>query len=100
MLQIAEVVGRGLDGRLRLRIGIHTGGPIVAGVLGTHKVAFDVWGDTVNTAKRMETYALPGRVHVSATTRQALGNSFRFESRGPLDVKGKGAMETYFVYRQ
>jgi class 3 adenylate cyclase/CheY-like chemotaxis protein len=100
MLQIVEAVGQGLDGRLRLRIGIHTGGPIVAGVLGTHKVAFDVWGDTVNTAKRMETYGLPGRVHVSAATRQALGNSFRFESRGPLEVKSKGPMETYFLYRQ
>jgi class 3 adenylate cyclase len=100
MLQIVEAVGQGLDERLRLRVGIHTGGPIVAGVLGTHKVAFDVWGDTVNTAKRMETYGLPGRVHVSAATRQALGNSFRFESRGPLEVKGKGPMETYFLYRQ
>jgi adenylate cyclase len=100
MLQITEAVGRPLDGRLRLRIGIHTGGPIVAGVLGTHKVAFDVWGDTVNTAKRMETYGLPDRVHVSAATRQSLGNAFRFEPRGPLDVKGKGPMETYFLYRR
>jgi len=100
MLQIVEVVGRGLDGRLRLRVGIHTGGPIIAGVLGTHKVAFDVWGDTVNIAKRMETYGSPGRVHISAATRQALGNSFRFEPRGPLQIKGKGPMETYFLYRQ
>jgi adenylate cyclase len=99
MLQIGEVVGRDLDGRLRLRIGIHTGGPMVAGVLGTHKVAFDVWGDTVNIAKRMETYGLPGRVHVSAAARQALGDAFRYEPREPLDVKGKGPMETYFLYR-
>jgi class 3 adenylate cyclase len=100
MLEITETAGRAFDGRLQLRIGIHTGGPIVAGVLGTHKVAFDIWGDAVNTAKRMETYGLPGRIHVSAATRHALGNSFRFESRGPLDVKGKGRMETYFLYRQ
>jgi class 3 adenylate cyclase len=100
MLEITETVGRGFDGRLQLRVGIHTGGPMVAGVLGTHKVAFDVWGDAVNTAKRMETYGLPGRVHVSAATRQALGNAFRFEPRGPLHVKGKGPMETYFLYRQ
>ena len=73
---------------------------MVAGVLGTHKIAFDVWGDAVNTAKRMETYGLPGRVHVSAATRHALGNAFRFESRGRLDVKGKGPMQTYFLYRQ
>jgi class 3 adenylate cyclase len=100
MLEITETFGRRFDGRLQLRIGIHTGGPIVAGVLGTHKVAFDVWGDAVNTAKRMETYGLPGRVHVSAAARQALGNAFRFEPRGPLDVKGKGPMETYFLYTQ
>jgi adenylate cyclase len=100
MLEIAEANSWGLDERLQLRIGIHTGGPMVAGVLGTHKVAFDVWGEAVNIAKRMETYGLPGRVHVSGTTRQALGNAFRFEPRGLLDVKGKGQMETYFVYRQ
>jgi class 3 adenylate cyclase len=100
MLDITESASRAFDGKLQLRIGIHTGGPIVAGVLGTHKVAFDVWGDAVNTAKRMETYGLPGRVHVSATTRQALGNGFSFEPRGPLDIKGKGPMETYFLYRQ
>src|SRR5580704_9193796 len=100
MLEIVDAAGQGLEDKLRLRIGMHTGGPIVAGVLGTHKIAYDVWGDTVNTAKRMETYGLPGRVHVSAAARQALGNSFRFESRGPLDVKGKGPMETYFLYRQ
>jgi adenylate cyclase len=100
MLEITEAAGRCFDGKLQLRIGIHSGGPIVAGVLGTHKVAFDVWGDAVNTAKRMEAYGLPSRVHVSAATRQALGNAFRFEPRGQLDVKGKGPMETYFLYRQ
>ena len=69
-------------------------------MLGTHKFVYDVWGDTVNTAKRMESYGLPGRVHVSAATRRALGNAFRFEPRGPLEIKGKGSMETYFLYRQ
>ena len=100
MLEIVDAAGQGLEDKLRLRIGMHTGGPIVAGVLGTHKIAYDVWGDTVNTAKRMETYGLPGRVHVSAATRQLLGDGFRFEPRGLLDVKGKGSMETYFLYRQ
>ena len=69
-------------------------------MIGTHKFAYDVWGDTVNTAKRMESYGLPGRVHVSATTRRALGDAFRYEPRGLLEVKGKGPMETYFVYRR
>jgi class 3 adenylate cyclase len=48
----------------------------------------------------MESYGLPGRVHVSAATRKALGDAFRFEPRGPLEIKGKGSMETYFLYRQ
>jgi adenylate cyclase len=72
---------------------------LIAGVLGTHKFVYDVWGDTVNTAKRMESYGLPGHVHVSAATRQALGDAFRFDPRGALEVKGKGSMETYFLYR-
>jgi class 3 adenylate cyclase len=100
MLETVECAGRAINKKLQLRIGIHTGGPIVAGVLGTHKIAYDVWGDTVNTAKRMESYGLPGRVHVSAATRKALGDAFRFEPRGPLEIKGKGSMETYFLYRQ
>ncbi len=99
MLETVEAAGQGFQDKLQLRIGMHTGGPIVAGVLGTHKIAYDVWGDTVNTAKRMESYGLPGRVHVSAATRQALGDAFRFESRGLLEVKGKGSMETYFLHR-
>jgi adenylate cyclase len=99
MVDATNAASRGIDKKLQLRIGIHTGGPIIAGVLGTHKIAYDVWGDAVNTAKRMETFGLPGRVHVSAATRKALGNAFRFEPRGPLDVKGKGPMETYFLYR-
>ena len=69
-------------------------------MLGTHKFVYDVWGDTVNTAKRMESYGLPGRVHGSVATRRALGEAFRFEPRGALVIKGKGSMQTYFLYRQ
>jgi adenylate cyclase len=100
MLEVAERAGRTIDKKLQLRIGVHSGGPIIAGVLGTHKIAYDVWGDTVNTAKRMESYGLPGQIHVSAATRRLLGDAFRFEPRGLLDVKGKGSMETFFVYRR
>ena len=95
MLDAVDAIG----GRLQLRIGLNTGA-LIAGVLGTHKFVYDVWGDTVNTAKRMESYGLPGRIHVSAATRQALGYAFSFEPRGPLEIKGKGSMETYFLYRQ
>lgn len=100
MLETVERASRAIDKKLQLRIGIHTGGPIVAGVLGTHKIAYDVWGDTVNTAKRMESYGVPGHIHVTAETRRLLGDAFRFEPRGLLEVKGKGSMETFFLYRQ
>jgi adenylate cyclase len=99
MLDAVETAGRVVGQPLQLRIGLNTGA-LIAGVLGTHKFVYDVWGDTVNTAKRMESYGEPGRVHVSATTRRALGDAFRFEPRGSLEVKGKGSMETYFVYRR
>jgi adenylate cyclase len=99
MLDAVETAGRTGGEPFRLRIGLNTGA-LIAGVLGTHKFVYDVWGDTVNTAKRMESYGLPGRIHVSATTRRALGAGFRCESRGLLNVKGKGPMETYFVYRR
>ena len=96
MLDAVETGGRTGGEPFRLRIGLNTGA-LIAGVLGTQKFVYDVWGDTVNTAKRMESYGLPGRVHVSAATRRALGDAFRCEPRGLLDVKGKGWMETYFV---
>ena len=99
MLDIVEAARRAVGEPLHLRIGLHTGG-LVAGVIGTYKFAYDVWGDAVNTAKRMETYSLPGRIHVSASTRVALGDRFRFEPRGSLEVKGKGPMETYFLHRR
>jgi adenylate cyclase len=95
MLDAVKTIG----GRLQLRIGLNTGA-LIAGVLGTHKFVYDVWGDTVNTAKRMESYGVAGRIHVSAATRRALGDTFRFEPRGPLEIKGKGSMETFFLYRQ
>ena len=80
-----------------MRIGLHTGA-LVAGVIGTRKFVYDVWGDTVNTAKRMESYGLPGQVHVSAATRRALGEAFCFDPRGLIDIKGKGPMQTYFLH--
>ena len=98
MLDAVENAGQAVGEPLQLRIGVNTGA-LIAGVLGTHKFVYDVWGDTVNTAKRMETYGQPGRIHVSAATRMALGDAFRFEPRGALDIKGKGMMETYFLYR-
>ena len=96
MLDAVAIASRTLSEPLELRIGIHTGA-LVAGVIGTHKFVYDVWGDTVNTASRMENLGLPGHIHISAATRAALGDGFRVAPRGPLEVKGKGVMETYFL---
>ena len=96
MLDEVEAIAAATGLKLQVRIGVHTG-PIVAGVIGTHKFAYDVWGDTVNTASRMESHSLPGRVQVSAATRALLGDRFDFEARGSIEVKGKGTMETFFL---
>jgi len=84
---------------LQVRIGINSG-PLIAGVLGNIRMVYDVWGDTVNTASRMEKYGTPGRIHVSTATRNLLGGQFRFEAREPIEVKGKGSMETFFLERR
>jgi adenylate cyclase len=96
MLEVVNDIAKQTDIELKARIGVHTG-PIVAGVIGTHKFAYDIWGDTVNTASRMESHSLPGRIQVSATTRSMLGDRFDFEPRGTIEIKGKGAMETFFM---
>ncbi|MDP8905126.1 MAG: adenylate/guanylate cyclase domain-containing protein [Chloroflexota bacterium] len=81
---------------LSLRMGIHLG-PAVAGVIGTRKFIYDVWGDTVNTASRMESHGVPGRVQVTEPVFRRLAGAYRFERRGVIDVKGKGPMETWFL---
>jgi class 3 adenylate cyclase len=84
----------GLD--ITVRIGINSG-PAVAGVIGEHKFIYDIWGDTVNTASRMESHGRPGEIHVSNLTRELLGNAYRFEDCGEIPVKGKGNMRTWIL---
>ena len=79
-----------------LRVGMHIG-PAVAGVIGLKRFLYDVWGDAVNTASRMESTGLPGRIHVSLAMARALGNAYTFESRGEIEIKGKGLMPTWFL---
>ena len=81
---------------VQLRIGIHSG-PVVAGVIGQKKFTYDLWGDTVNTASRMESHGAAGRVQVSAATRALLGDLFEFEDRGEIEIKGKGKLTTHYV---
>ena len=90
-----ELEGPGVAS-LTLRIGIHSG-PVVGGVIGKRKFSFDLWGDTVNTASRMESHGQPDRVHVSEATFQLLRDQFAFEARGPTPIKGRGTLNTWFL---
>jgi class 3 adenylate cyclase len=98
-LDLAAAVGS-IDAAVRLgiafRIGINCG-PVVAGVIGTKKFIYDVWGDTVNVASRMESLGVPGRVQVSQAVMERLRGAYTFEDRGLIDVKGKGLVSTYFL---
>lgn len=81
---------------LNLRIGISTGA-VVAGVIGKQKFLYDLWGDVVNTASRMESHGVPGRIQITDSTRERLKDNFDMEERGPIEVKGIGKLHTWFL---
>jgi class 3 adenylate cyclase len=82
--------------RILLRIGINSG-PVVAGVIGNQKLVYDVWGDTVNTAGRMETYCMPQRIQITTAFRDLTRDVFTFERRGRIEVKGLGQVEAWYL---
>jgi class 3 adenylate cyclase len=95
MAGVAEYAAR-VGVPLTIRVGIHTGS-VVAGVIGKKKFIYDLWGDTVNLASRMESTGLPGRIQVSEATYELLRDLFDFEERGPIEVKGKGQLSVYLL---
>ncbi len=80
----------------KIRVGIHTG-PVVAGVIGKNKFNYDLWGDAVNVASRMESHGIPGKIQISESTYQRVKDKFELEKRGVIEVKGKGEMVTYLL---
>ncbi|MGH2418485.1 MAG: adenylate/guanylate cyclase domain-containing protein [Candidatus Limnocylindria bacterium] len=96
MLGVLDESRRGVGEPLHLRIGVASG-PVVGGVIGQRRIQFDLWGDTVNTAARMQSSGVPGRIQLPQSTRDLLGDAYRVEEREPVDIKGLGPMTTYLL---
>ncbi|MEG5172265.1 MULTISPECIES: adenylate/guanylate cyclase domain-containing protein [unclassified Microcoleus] len=96
MLAAIKELNVKLDAKFDLRIGINSG-PVVAGVIGTKKFIYDLWGNAVNTASRMESHGITGRIQVSHYTYELLHDKYEFEDRGEIEIKGKGEMQTYLL---
>ncbi len=96
MLMVTEALSDEMGENINVRIGLHIG-PAVAGVIGSRKLFYDVWGETVNTASRMESHGAPGRVQVTEAAWEELKDDFTFEHRGIVQIKGMGDVETWWL---
>jgi len=81
---------------LQMRMGINSG-PVVAGVIGEKKFIYDIWGDAVNVASRLESHGMPGKIQISERTAKLLGGKYELEERGEIEIKGRGNLFTYFL---
>jgi class 3 adenylate cyclase len=96
MIEAIKRLNRVLATSLDVRIGMHSG-PVVAGIIGTRKFSYDLWGDTVNMASRLESHGVAGRIHVAESTWLALREGFSFEPRGEMEMKSRGLVKTWFL---
>lgn len=93
---VAQNFSTNLADRFEIRVGIHSG-PVIGGIIGTQKLAYDIWGDTVNTAARMEQNSEPGKINISEATKRLLKNKFDTAYRGKISAKNKGEIDMFFV---
>ena len=96
MLDVVKRLDKKWQHGLDMRIGMHIG-PVVAGVIGRNKFAFDMWGDTVNVAARMESHGVPGEIHISENMAERLEDNYLIAQRGWVEVKGKGLLQTFWL---
>ena len=96
MVRAVELMNSHAGTDLAIRVGLHAG-PVIAGVIGSNRPSYDLWGESVNLASRLESSGIAGRIHVSAHVAELLKDRFSFEPRGPVELKGFGEMRTYFL---
>jgi class 3 adenylate cyclase len=99
MIQVVADIAQLEQRELAVRIGINAG-PVVAGIIGTRKFSYDLWGDTVNIASRMESHGLPAHIQVTQAVHDRAGTSFVFEPRAKIVLKGRGEMQTYWLVKK